>query len=128
LQEAVVSSQTPFRSGYPVESRFINGWYCPVCGCVTEHIEQDGYRKCVKCWLSLPYLISTKAPDAERVARQAERSRNYAKFFGSIRFYIKQSEIDALASALGRYHRAFNQPNYGKLRRYFFQSDKFEVD
>jgi hypothetical protein len=87
-----------FSNGYPTFSRFQKGFYCSICGRVTEHTEQHGQRICSKefggCGTSKPMRIVTE----EMRQRSLLSVKLLKRYQNWIKHYAAKIEVDAINS------------------------------
>jgi hypothetical protein len=116
----VVGSEATFSNGLPVKCSFINGFYCPKCKVVTEHVEKYGRRKCTCCGSTKAYLISAQPLESFK-----RHQREVYAILASIKVYSLRIEVDALAPLLRRKSLSLNR--YARFKRNF-PSYEFEVE
>jgi ribosomal protein L37AE/L43A len=114
-----------FSNGLPVACRFKNGFACPVCGELTEHKEQDGFRICAKCGRSKPYFVSTQMLEPEQVLEIKLQKRADYFFSKTIISYSVSIEIEAITPLLRR--KSLSLILWNRMKN-GFPSYEFEVD
>jgi len=123
----VVGSEATFSNGLSISCGFRNGFFCPICNVVTEHIEKAGYRRCAKCGLTKAYLVSTISLSSLLFQEEIKRcSREKYAFFKAIEQFSVKIEIDAIAPLLNR--RKGLTPFYYSMLKRNFPSYEFEVE
>jgi hypothetical protein len=121
----VVGSEAVFSNGMPTSCGFVNGFYCPKCKVVTEHVEKAGRRKCTGCGGAKAFLISALPVEREELEAFKRHKHEVYAFFAAIRVYSVRVEVDALAPLLKRKSLSYNR--YLRLKRNF-PSHEFEVE
>ena len=78
-----------FSNGLLATCSFVNGWFCSVCGNVTEHTKIGGAQVCSVC-------KTRKVPPVH-----SAHFFDYKEFLASIHFYSDKIEFEAIEKALG---------------------------
>jgi Zn ribbon nucleic-acid-binding protein len=119
----VVGSQASFSNGLPVACRFINGFFCPRCGALREHVEENGYRICTSCGHKKAY--SSSVPVSKMSLKEKQKYRDSYHFSVSIAFWILKTESDTLAPCL--HSKRLSHRRWLKVKN-SFPIHEYEVD
>jgi hypothetical protein len=76
-----------FSGDIPVSCQFVNGWFCKVCDCVTEHEKVDGAQVCCVC----------KTAKVPTVPLQVIE---YKQFRNALTLYSEKIEFEAVKDEL----------------------------
>src|SRR4030042_865902 len=101
---------------------FINGWFCPKCDCVTEHVEVKGNLRCSECGFAKPI---NKHKDEVSAKKRAYYEAHKDEVSAKKRAW-REAHKDEVSAKKRAYYEAHKDEVSAKKRAYY-EAHKDEV-